>query len=231
MLSKILAGVLGFVFGGVIVMLVKIKRVRKKINGELQKDVINELADLQKTKVEGVITEKRKLYKKKNKGVIARDVLGLKKKKQNVFPKAYVDIIKDVSAIFDEDGQRPYLKFSVKSGFEFLQRVIDRVESVLNATEISVLKNLKISTIADVTKISSKVFTNKAVKTGMSFSKRFFNLLNVVNPYHWIKKIVLSIFFTKIINEILLASVDIVAWEFARFYEQGQRQTDLKTVA
>ena len=229
MIGKIFAVIAGFFSGGVIALLIKIRSARKKINDDLQKIAVNELTDGQREEVSQIVSEKRKTYKKQNKGVVFRSVLGLKKKKQSVFPKAYFDIIKAVSLVFDKDRQMPFLNFSIKSGFDFLQKVVDRFESVLNATEISILKNLNISLLANVTSVTSKIFSNKTVKGVMSTKTKILNVLKIFNPYYWIKKIVLSVFFTRIINELLLASVDIVAWEFARFYEQGQSQIELKT--
>ena len=101
--------------------------------------------------------------------------------------------------------------------------------SLTNDLEINVLKNLNLSFLVGVTSFSSKVFSNKAVKGVMTTKTRVFNLLYILNPYYWVKKIVLSVFFARIINELMLASVDIVAWEFARFYEQGQNQIECKT--
>ena len=229
MFGKILACFFGLIVGGVIALFLKIKSVRKKINGDLQKIAVNDLTNSQREEVVKIVVEKRKIYKKKNKGVVFRSVFGLKKKKQSVFPKAYFDVIKDVSLVFDKERKMPFLNFSIKSGFIFLQKVVDRLESVVSATEINVLKNLNLSFLVGVTSFSSKVFSNKAVKGVMTTKTRVFNLLYILNPYYWAKKIVLSVFFARIINELMLASVDIVAWEFARFYEQGQRQIELKT--
>ncbi|MBQ7372942.1 MAG: hypothetical protein IJW64_00020 [Clostridia bacterium] len=229
MIGRIIAGISGFILGAVIVLFVRIKNVRKKINADLQRFAVKGLTDFQRNKVKQIIVQKRKQYKKQNKGVVARSVLGLKKKKSSVFPKAYADVIKEVAVVFDDKRKNAFLDFSIKSGFDFLHKVIDRIESVLDATEIAVLKNLKISRLAGITSLTSKVLSNKAVNAGLGLSKKISNLINIINPYHWIKKIALSIFFTKIINEILLASVDIVAWEFARFYEQSQEKIELKT--
>ena len=228
MLSKILAGIFGFLCGGVIALLLKIKSVRKKINGDLQKIAVNDLTNAQRDGVVKIVSEKRKLYKKQNKGVVFCSVLGLKRKKPNVFPKTYFDTIKDVSLIFDQERKRPFLNFSIKSGFAFLQKVVDRFESVINATEISVLKNLNVSFLVNITSFTSKVLLNNKVKGVMAIRVRVFNLLKILTPYYWVKKIVLSVFFTQIINELMLASVDIVAWEFARFYGQGQSQVELE---
>lgn len=222
MFAKVLAGLFGIVVGFVFVLWLRVRSVRKRINASLLKIGQLELTTFQKSKIEQIITEKRKLYKKQNKGVVCRDVLGLKKKKSNVFPKAYWLTIKEVALVFDDSRQNPFLDFSIKSAFDFLNRVTDRIENILDDTQIPVLKNVKLSTIMGVTSIS-KVFSNKVVKTGASFAKRLGNLLNLLNPYHWAKKIALSYFFTKIINEILLASVDVVAWEFARFYKQAEK--------
>lgn len=229
MWAKILAGVFGIVVGFIVVLWFRVRSVRKRINASLRKIGLFELTSSQKREIERIITEKRKLYKKQNKGVVCRDVLGLKKKKSNVFPKAYWHIIKEVALVFDDKRQNPFLDFSIKSAFDFLNKVTDRIESILDDMQIPVLKNLKLSTIMGVTSIG-KVFSNKVVKTGASFAKRLGNLFNLLNPYHWVKKIALSYFFTKIINEILLASVDVVAWEFARFYKQAEQKVELVAV-
>ena len=229
MIGKIFAVILGFFAGGVIALFIKIRRVRKNINCDLQKIAVNELTSYQREKVVEIVSEKRKIYKKQSKGVVFRSILGLKKKKQTVFPKVYFDVIKDVSMVFDKQGKRPFLNFSIKSGFDFLQKVVDRFESVVNATEINVLKNLNLSFLLGITNFTSKIFSNKTVEGVITIKTKIFNILKMLNPYYWIKKIVLSVFFAKIINELMLASVDIVAWEFARFYEQGQRQIELKT--
>ena len=229
MLGKIIAGILGIFAGFVFVLLLKVRSTRKKINVELQKIGAHNLDSVQKSKIEQIILSKRKLYKKQNKGVVFRSVFGLNKKNAGVFPKAYFDIVKEVSVVFDNVRQRPYLDFSIKSGVIFLHKVVDRFESVIDATEIPILKNLNVSKVAGISSFTGKILSNKVVKKAMTFKARLLNVLKFLNPYHWVKKIALSYFFAQIINELLLASVDIVAWEFARFYEQGQSRIELKT--
>ena len=85
MLGKIIACLFGFLAGGVVVLLIKIKKTRKKINLDLQKIAVGGLTNEQRAKVELIVLNKRRLYKKQNKGVVWRGVLGLKKKKSKFF--------------------------------------------------------------------------------------------------------------------------------------------------
>ena len=47
-------------------------------------------------------------------------------------------------------------------------------------------------------------------------------IVNAINPIFWLKKLVMSLFMARIIMEIIFASIEVSAWQFAAFYHKPQ---------
>jgi len=120
--------------------------------------------------------------------------------------------------VFNPESKNPMLEFSVKEAFEFANSVTVQVEKVLNAIDVSLLKNCDISAVFGMAKLVVGVTGNKIVKTALGVSGKISRLLKILNPFSWLKRLIQTAFTTLLIREIIFASIEIIAWTFAEFY-------------
>lgn len=214
----IFSALFGIFLGGIIAIYFIIKSIRKKISLSLDKNRPFEVFDGHVKEVGLIIESKKQEYKKAEKGNVFRAVAGLKKKNPRKTHKIYTEIITEVAKVFNSDSKNPFLEFSVREAFGFVRTATERIEDILNAVNLSLLKNCDLSAVFGMAKLVGTVKDNKVVKGVTSFSGKVTRVIKLLNPFFWLKKIIQTVFVTLITTELIFASAEIVGWTFAEFY-------------
>ena len=216
MISKIIAVLLGFVFGTAFAFLLIVKHIKKAINKKAGVEYLPYISQEQKEQVEKIIKDREKAYVKSS-----RKKAWLSKIKRKTVYKIdlnYGEIITETAKVFNPDSQFPILELSETQTFEFFQTVIDRMNKIFVATELPLFDTLTISTALSYTGMVLSVAQNGAVKTATTIFSKVSMIINFLNPYYWIKKFINKTTYKLIIREAVYSSIEIVAKEFANLY-------------
>ena len=216
-------GWLGLFFGGLligllIVLLIKVKAVKKTISVTLEKRKSYYKSD--KERIEQKLKTTKKKYKKQNRFHVIRTVLGFKAKKSG-YIKMYGDIINEVAKLQNPDSQKPFLEFTAKQAFDFVEKVTVDFEEILNSLDMPMLKNMDVSTIYGVVDVVKKVSSIKPIRGAKKISEKMkpiFNALKILNPVKFTTTLITAIFTASLKRDLIFALADVVALEFSEFY-------------
>ena len=214
----------GILLGLFVVLLLKVKKTRKKISDKIEKKKSINACD--KQEVNDIVKAQCKIYKRKNRFHVFKTVIGLKPKTKGYFAM-YGDIINGVAKIQNPESQNPFLEFTLKQAFDFVEMVTIDLESILNDLQMPMLKNVDVSNVFGVVDFKNKVLEIKAVKSVIKITRPFKpikKLLALLNPIRWVSTLITAIFTASLTKDLIFASADVVAYEFANFYSKCKNE-------
>ena len=225
-------GWVGLFFGGLllgmfIILLIKVKKARKTIFKNVKKG--NDRLCYKNKQIEEIIKPKLKNYKKKNRFHVFKTVLGFSPKTKGYF-QMYGEIIKEVANLQNPESKSPFLEFTIKQAFDFIDNVTVDLEDVLDALDMPMLSNLDLSTIYGFVDLKNKIDQIKVVKAAKKISKPIkpiVKIFKMLNPIRWVSLLITAIFIASLKRDLIFAFADIVAFEFANFYEQCKNENVL----
>ena len=215
--SFILSALAGVVLGAVIAVYFKVRAIRKKINGKINKSAFSSSDGLGAKKVEEIVYGYKKQFKKQTGGNILRAVIGLKQKQAKSLPLLLKEEVLSVADAFGNENRKNILNFSIKNAFDFAYKVTLRLEEIIKDIDLSPLKTVDISSIVGIAKKTKAVY-NGTVKRAKGLFAFVCRVMNAVNPVFWIKQFILKTFTALVMRELVFACIEITAWEFAFFY-------------
>lgn len=214
----------GFLLGVFIILLAKVRKTKKVIFTNVQKN--KSVVGKDSKKIKEIVSKKRKIYKKKNRFHVLKTVVGLKSKTTGYFTM-YGEIINEVAKLQNPESQNPFLEFTIKQAFDFIDGVTIDLEEILNTLDLPMLKNIDISTIYGFIDLSNKINQIKFVKTAKKISKPIVKILRFLNPVKWLSLFITTIFTASLTRDLIFVLADIVAFEFSEFYVQCKNENVL----
>ncbi len=216
-ISFILSALAGVVLGAVIAVYFKVRAIRKRINGKIDKTAFSNSDGLGRKKVEEIVSGYKRQFKRQTRGNILRAVIGIKQKQAKGLPVLLKEEVLSVADAFGCENRKNLLNFSIKSAFDFAYKVTLRLEEIIKDIDLSPLKTVDISSMVGIAKKTRAVYTGTVKRaTGAYFIAC--RIMNAINPVFWIKQVILKTFTALVMRELVFACIEITAWEFAFFY-------------
>lgn len=158
----------------------------------------------------------------------------LKRKSLNTFPalkESVIELTDNIAKKYYPNSKHPLGELSIEELIILDRYIINKIEEILSSKGLRLLKNIRISTILNIVDMNNKIQTNKAIKLSkkMHLSKivKGINMaLNVINPFYWFKKLVVSPSLNLLIKKILLLSISTIGEEVYQVYSKKLFITD-----
>lgn len=131
------------------------------------------------------------------------------------------ELIKDIASKFAPKSTKPYYELTLDECIKLLNYISKRLDSLLNQKMIKRFRKLTIKKIMDLREMEKKVKnSNLAQATKLSGMSKFLKVLKMLNPVHWFKEVLIEPIINKVILEITLNSIAIVAEETYLIYSK-----------
>ncbi|MEZ0180236.1 hypothetical protein ['Camptotheca acuminata' phytoplasma] len=153
-----------------------------------------------------------------------------KKKLDNYIPSLFENcknLILETSSNLYPDSQHPYLELTMDECLSLIQYLHDRIDELFDKKIISFFKSVTLNKIMIYKKkLVDKQYIKKYKKTN-KFLGTISNVVNLINPFHWTKKIFFKFFYNKIFNKIGEALILILGEEVYKIYSKKIFESDL----
>ena len=128
---------------------------------------------------------------------------------------------KKTSPKFAPKSTKPYYELTLDECIKLLNYISKRLDSLLNQKMIKRFRKLTIKKIMDLREMEMKVKnSNLSQATKLSGMSKFLKVLKMLNPVHWFKEVLIEPIINKVILEITLNSIAIVAEETYLIYSK-----------
>lgn len=147
--------------------------------------------------------------------------------KIDLFRDIIFSLTSDIAKVYNPTSKYPLFEISVDEFITLIKYIDHLFDEVFNSKYIlRKIRRVKISSMVNFYDKTQKVQENKIVKTAEKMhinkiSKTIGNVLNVVNPVHWVKKAAKEIMIESILNNIVNIVIDIVGSEVAKVYSKS----------
>ena len=153
-----------------------------------------------------------------------------------VVKEALYGVIIDIASKYFPDSKRPLLELSIDELIMLMRYITNRVDNLLGYRGIKILRKIKLSTIMNIVDASLKVNNTKVVQTTKKYKvgkivKSSIGVLNILNPFYWIKKATTKLVTKSIYKKIILIIISIVGEETYKIYsKQALKEQDPKYI-
>ena len=141
--------------------------------------------------------------------------------------KHFTNIIKDLSygiaSSFYPNSKYPYAELSIDETIELFSYIHVRLEQMFDKKVLKLFKKLKISTIIEASLNTKNVVDSKAFKAAKEVSdkaKIVKSIINVINPFNYIKRFTVNLGINAALNAILTSTIGIVGEEAYKIYSK-----------
>ena len=214
--SLILSLVFGVAIGVLIGIYIKIRLVREVISEQIKSAIPFDFTEDDIFAVTQIIERAKKDFKNSTRGSVIRSALALKRKEKKSLVLVIKEEICEIASKFGKEGEQNLLNFSVKEFFDFLYEVTKRLEDIIEVINFSPLLAVDLSVILGLKQTADKPIIKRTAGIWGIISR----VVNAINPYFWLKKLVMSLFLASIVLELSFASIETSAWQFAKFYRK-----------
>lgn len=197
-----------------------VSRIRKNVNHKICTPP-EDLTDDEKHMLLAVVKDAKKKYRKSQKSRFGRKILKLKPKRSHAEKLNYLDLIRSTAVIFNPQSVSPWLEISERELFEFGFSVADKLREILDATGLKRLKTLTVEGVVDVLSFADKILKVKGVRGFVSVADKAIIVFNAINPFFWLKRAASAVVTLRICDEVIYASIETVAYEFAALYDKS----------
>lgn len=140
--------------------------------------------------------------------------------------KICFQLINDIAKVYYPDSKYPIYEISIEELIVLASYITERIENVFQGKILRKVEKIKISTIFNFLDKKKQIEDSKIVKAAEkthigSIAKMASNVLNAVNPVHWIKKTMISGSINIGTNKIANIIIDIVGNETAKVYSKN----------
>lgn len=137
-----------------------------------------------------------------------------------------LQLINDIAKVYYPDSKYPIYEISIEELIILANYITERIENVFQGRILRKVEKIKISTIFNFLDKKKQIEDSKIVKAAEkthigSIAKMTSNVLNAVNPVHWIKKTMISGSINIGTNKIANIIIDIVGNETAKVYSKN----------
>ena len=133
------------------------------------------------------------------------------------------DLAYSIAVRYYPKSKYPFFELSINEITMLTTYVTRRVEELLEHRGIRLIKKLKVSTIVDITTKKKQIEESKAFKATLtvgSAASKMKNVLNVLNPLNWGRKIIVDNIMNLILDRICLVVIAIVGEETYKIYSK-----------
>lgn len=184
------------------------------------------------------IRSKKKNIEKINTSITEDDINKIIKDKQKEFliyrksnPIYYslktvvIDLVNEIAKIYYPKSKHPIGELSIDELIILDRYIVSKLEELLSKRGLSILKNIRISTLLNIADANYKFQNNKAVKYSKKLHapkivKTIQMGLNIINPFYWFKKLVVSPSMNLLIKKIFLLIITIIGEETYAVYSK-----------
>ncbi len=220
-LLQIVAAACGIFLGVMLGAAITVARIRRRINKKTCALPEN-ITEQEKKALAAVTTEAKKAYKKTQKGRFISSVFKIKRKKRDDGVKLdYFTLIKRTAEIFNPESESPWLEVSERELFDFIRSAAESIRQVLDATGLPFLKRLSLASATDAALFAKRTLGQSVVKTARRTFAVAISIVNVINPFFWIRRSVSAFVVFGICDEAVYASIEITAYKFAELYKNS----------
>ncbi len=137
-----------------------------------------------------------------------------------------LDLINDIAKIYYPESNHPVYEISIEELIVLCQYITERIDKVFQGKILSKVEKIRIVTIFNFLDKKKQIEDSKIVKAAEkshigTIAKMTSNVLNAVNPVHWIKKTMISGSINIGTNKIANIIIDIVGNETAKVYSKN----------
>lgn len=138
---------------------------------------------------------------------------------------ALSNVVLDIATKYFPDSKRPLLELSIDELIMLMRYITDRVDKLLGHRGIRILRKVKLSTIMNIVDKSIKVNNTQAVQVAKKYKvgkivKTGGMILNVLNPFYWIKKGTTKLVTATLYKKIMLIIISIAGEETYKIYSK-----------
>lgn len=136
------------------------------------------------------------------------------------------DLALDIARKYYPTSKYPLLELTVEETLLLSHYIANRIDEFLTAKLLSPLKHRSLSQIKGIYDKKVQIESSKVVKAGQAIKaktvgKTILNVLNMINPAYWIKKVTVDKLYDLIIIKICLAIIAIVGEETYKIYSKS----------
>lgn len=212
-LIAFLTGILaGFVLLGLIYVFGCLKSLRKK---EIK---INRLMkDITEDDIKNTINKYQESFldEKKRRKAIPIDY----------FKNSIFEMINEIASKFYPKSKRPIMELSIDEIIKLNRYITNKIDELFSHKGLSLFRGLKLSTIANLVQTKQNIDNTALLKTVKRYRLKkigsfLLSAINIINPYFWVKKLVINPSINIIINKICLLCYAIAGEETYKVYSK-----------
>ena len=135
------------------------------------------------------------------------------------------DLLNDIPKAYYPDSKYPLFELSIEEIINLDYYIMARIEKIFDKRLINKLKKLKITSVLNMIDKTKKITSNKAVKAVNKanipgVSKFITSALNVLNPVHWVKKVMVDAPYQLLFKKIAHTIIDVIGEETSKVYSK-----------
>lgn len=220
-ISCIVAVLFGMIAGAVIGVLAIVKKARKDIAARLPRtDKIED--EENRVLVEEIVRARKKSFRRSVRGSVFVKTFGVgKKRKADI---GYYAMIKEIAAVFNPSSRSPVFELNEKEIFSFAHDVTMRLTDIVRELNVPFVSTANLSSLISSADVAVSVAKNKWVGTTSKVVGYLLRVINVLNPFYWVKKILTTETTFLLYREVVEASIEIVGKQFAALYGGQERE-------
>lgn len=154
----------------------------------------------------------------------------IEKKKRKTIPfdyfyKSIYELIKEIAGQFYPKSKNPICELSLNEIIMLDQYIVKKIDDLLSKKGLNLFRNLKLSTIMLLVNKKNEIDNSKLIKNAKKYKvKKIYSIaltaLNVINPYHWFKKLVVNPSINLLLNKIFILCYTIIGEETYNVYSK-----------
>ena len=226
---RIIVALCGAVLGAILGALTIVAVVKGRIVRRIGSEYGDEFTEDEKKSLAAVECSAKRAYKRTYKARTFRKILGLKAKKRNAGDEkkfSFFTIIKETAEVFNPDSQRPFLELTGSEVFSFGHTLTDKLAEIFDASGLTFLNTFTAATAMDYIRFLSGILKHGFVKKTTGAYGIIMRVINVVNPFFWLKMIVRTVATQRILDEVVYAAVSVTVSEFALLYKKTSSSSE-----
>ena len=149
---------------------------------------------------------------------------------KNLLPTCYslsLELVHEISSHYYPDSQYPEYELTLAEATELITYIVDKISKLLDKKGIKNFKNVTIKEILVLMNKTKKAANSKIVSGGDETIKAYKNVVNILNPVYWFKKIVVNGTVNFAMKRLALAALQIVGSEANKIYSKSLFKEDV----
>ena len=149
---------------------------------------------------------------------------------KELIPTAYklsLELVHEIASYYYPDSKYPEYEISLVEATELITYIVDKISKLLDKPIVKRYKNRTIGEILSMMNKTKKVAQSSAVKGGDETLKTYKNIVNIINPVYWFKKIAVDGMVNIAMKKLAGAAIQIVGSEANKVYSKSLFKDDV----